>query len=540
MLLGFIAFTGAAHLLIRSSVHGLLLTWDSMAYLSTAENLAAGKGLRNYSYDFFEAWWPLFYPLILAFLNLIVDNIFEVSRFVNVVALGLIILLAGHWLSQYIRSSLLVICAAAMVTISHVMTQIASYAMTDTLFVLLTLLTLINIGLFLKNTPNRFQIGSLILSGFFASLAPVTRYIGVTVILTAAILILIDQKFPFSKRLKYATIYTFTSSMPFVVLLGMNKIVTGDYFGRRWAARYSLYDYLIEVRNMLIGIGETLPVLFYASEPTETWLYSNYILLMEAPNWVSYYLFLVVIFLIIFVSLLMLKIYLDHKDRPKLIAEIADKVRILLPVIVFILVYVISLSLILSRSRDWFNKDYRHLSPIYIPILILIMFFLDQLLRLRIQGLLMYVFRLFAGFLIVFSFIIHTNRAVQWNIGTTVIATRVHGQYVYEYSRNSPIIDYLNANPIKGEIFNNAGMNVLYQLTNIPAPVRYLPKGDVKSCLEWISLRSADSSTPTYIVYLIRDHLISDYCDPRELASQSQHLEMVIEKHDGVVYKIVP
>lgn len=521
LLLAFVAFIGSAHLLIRSSIHGLFLTWDSMTYLSTAENLAAGRGLRDYSYELFEAWWPPFYPILLALINLFDINVFEASRFVNIVAFGLISVLTGHWLSQYVKSNLLVIGAAVLIMISHIIAQIASFALTDTLFILLTLLALINIRSFLNQRNSAF----FVLSAVFASLAPITRYIGIAVIFTATILILIDQKSPLSRRLRYATIYTTFSSIPLIIVLVVNQIMTGHYAGQRWATGQTLSESLQQ-------IGYTLSVWFYASEPTETWLDSDYPLLLDPPSWVSYYLFMVTI-LGLLIGLLVFKTYMKYP--PDLIM---DRMRELLPVVVFPLVYTISLIISVPIAAGQ-PIDFRYLAPIYVPILILILFFLERLLRAKLKGW-MHATRLLVVILIIFSFIIHINSAVRWNVGTTAIAMRPQGQYVYGYSQNSPIIAYLKANPINGNIYNNGGMNVLYQLTSIPAPVRYIPEGDVEDCLDWIRSDLANSSTPTYIVYLIRDHLTRDYCDPRELAPQSQYLEIVIEKSDGVVYQIVP
>ena len=485
LLLALVAFMGSAHLLIRSSVHGLLLTWDSMAYLSTAENLAAGRGLRDYSYDFFEAWWPPFYPILLAFINLFGINVFEASRFVNIVAFGLISLLAGHWLSQYIKSGLLVIVAAVLIMISHIIAQIASFALADTLFILLTLLALTKMVLFLNQRDPTF----FALSALFASLAPVTRYIGITVILTAVILILVDQKLPIPKRLKYATTYTAVSSIPLVIVLGINQVITGHYAGRRWATGQTLSESLQQV-------GDTLSVWFYASEPTETWLDSDYPLILEPPGWVPYYISIVII-LGLFVGLLTFGNYMRyrHKNAPGLSAGIMDQMQDYYPVIVFPLVYTVFLIIFVPIAAGQ-SIDFRYLAPAYVPILILIFVSLERLLRAKLQGWL-HAIRIFAVILMIFSFTIHINSAVRWNIGTTAIAMKPQGQYVYGYSQNSPIIAYLNANSITGNIYNNGGMNVLYQLTSIPAPVRYIPEGDVEDCLDWISSDLANSSTPT-------------------------------------------
>ena len=523
-LLGLVAAIGAAHLLVRSSVHGLLFTWDSMAYLSTAENLAAGKGLRDYSYHLFEAWWPPFYPVLLASLNLFGVSVLEASRFVNIVVFGLIILLTGHWLSRYIKSSSLVIGAAVLIMASPIITQIASYALTDTLFVLLTILALLKIGAFL----NQKKINTFVLSAFFASLASITRYLGITVILTATILILIDRNFSISKRFKYATTYAVVSSVPLSIILGINQIRTGRYAGRRHSTEATLLESIQQV-------GDTLSLWFYASEPTKRWLISDYLFLLDPPGWVSSYLLATTISVLI-LGFFVLKSTLRFQSISNF--DTTDQIRELAPPLLFTLVYTASLIFLTPIATNQ-AIDFRYLAPVYVPILILIIFSLEQLLRAKVQGW-MHIVKLAATSLIVFSLMIHIDRAVRSNIGTTAIAMGLEGQYVYEYSPNSPIIGYLNSNPINGNIFNNAGMNVLYQLTDIPAPVRYIPEGDTEYCLDWVEsiADSTDSSDPTYIIYLDREHLVRSYCDPRELVSQSQYLIPIVEHTDGVVYEI--
>lgn len=524
--LGLVAAIGAAHLLVKSSVHGLLFTWDSMAYLSTAENLAAGKGLRNYSYQSFEAWWPPFYPILLAFLNLFGISVLEASRFVNIVVFGLIILLTGHWLSRYIKSSSLVIGAAVLIMISHIITQIASYALTDTLFILLTLLALLKIGAFLDQK----KVNPFVLSTFFASLASITRYLGITVILTATILILIDRDFSISKRLKYATIYAVVSSIPLSIVLGINQIRTGYYAGRRHSTGATLLESTQQV-------GDTLSLWFYASEPTKRWLISDYLFLSDPPSWVSSYLLATTI-LVLLLGFFVLKNTLRFHSMLNFNTK-KIQIRELAPPLLFTLVYTTSLIFLAPTATNQ-AIDFRYLAPVYVPILILIIFSLEQLLRAKVEGWMLHIVKLAATSLIVFSLMTHIDRAVRGNIGTTAIAMGLQGQYVYGYSQNSPIIGYLNSNPINGNIFNNAGMNVLYQLTDIPAPVRYIPEGDTEYCLDWVEsiASSTDSSGPTYIIYLEREHLVRNYCNPQELVSQSQYLIPIAEHTDGVVYKI--
>ena len=311
-----------------------------MAYLSTAESIAEGKGIRDYSQTNLVLYPPL-YPLLLAFIHSLGIDISSASRILNILFLGLIILLTGHCLSRYIKSRLLVVGTTVIVTTSYALNHVASQALSETSFILFTLLALIQIGAFMQEKTRR----TFAFSVFFTALAPITRYIGFTVIITAVVLLLINQSVPFIKRLRHATIHGIISSLPLAGLLIYNRSVTGSYTGDRYWTGQSLYGSLQE-------LVDALYVWFYYP------LYPN----IPSPAWLRYYLWTMAGLFLLVISII---IYNNFKqsDSKKVKSHLSINLFHILPFIVFILVYTISLLITVPRTVDQ-TIDSRYLSPV--------------------------------------------------------------------------------------------------------------------------------------------------------------------------------
>lgn len=552
-----IACLGSANLLIRSSSHGLMISHDSMHFLSAAENLAAGEGLRNYSFEPYVRW-PPFYPGVLALIDLFGVDVLDGSRFLNIVTIGLITLVTGHWLSRHIQSRILVVGAAVMVVVSYAINWVASFAWSETLFILLTLLALAKLGDFLNlENPKK----SLALSILFAGIATLTRYLGIAITVSAVVLILVNKKIPVGKRFRYSAIYSTVSVMPTVVALVYSRISFGHYTGR------SAWITDLPVSSSLREIGDALYIWVYALEPGS--------FILEPPSWMRFYLWMTGGMIVI--SLLSY-FYPGMKVGKKFSlyrSPRRDKnytsVSMILPFAVFSFAYILVLILVIPADVVIAPAygTYRYLAPLYVPILIVSIFLIDRFLktgfRRRTKA-----FKCILVVLLVFGGAVHFNRAVRWNLVTTARAlepsNRSHSyEYMgngYGYTRNSPIIKYLHSNPLDGEIFTNVVI-ALFFTTDIEPPVKRVPRGvehpgntyhldftddllrevarnDIEYCLGWVNhiAESAGSGEQRFIVYLTSDRLNNFGICPLELISRSEHLELVVEKSDGVVYRV--
>ena len=242
-----IAVLGAAHILVRTSTYGAAVEWDSVAYLSAAESLAAGDGLTRPGSGAFMLWPPLF-PMLLALLVPFGLEPVDSARFVNVLAFGLTIALAGFWLGRNLDSRLLALAGTVAVATAVPLCDIFSYVMTEPLFILFTLLALTGLESFLNRTDAAMP--ALALGAGWAALAAVTRYLGVVVILVGVLLVFLAptrRDLSAAARLKHAAVYGAISSFPLALVLAHNWSVSGTLAGDRIGSGQSLFDSLGQV-----------------------------------------------------------------------------------------------------------------------------------------------------------------------------------------------------------------------------------------------------------------------------------------------------
>ena len=533
--IGLVAFLVAAHLLIRSSYHGLFFSPDSVEYLSTAENLTVGKGLRTYSYDFFF-WWPPLYPLLLAFLSQLGIEVQDASRVVNIVTSGLIVIVTGYWLNRYIRSRLLVIGAVIIISAGHITNLVALFVLSETFFILLLLLALVYMDKFFNQ---QFPIKSLIISAFFALLASITRHAGIAVIITAIFLIILDWRLSIIRKLRYTIVYIVISLIPVLIRLAYSRFsVNYRISGRLDMAGFTPFRHLKSIIEMLY-------IWFFLPEPgnihslvniVEIWVQiERYVVNIRPPTWVVYYLWVVASVIILWIL-----ISIGIRNRLQLIKpppSIWHPIHIK-PLLIPTSFTVIYLLVILAPFRGNLHINYRYISPIYIPIFICIILVFEQIYRkenLRRA----IVTKIALATLLILGCIVHIDRVLRWNISITAKTLEYsnYQPYLQGYGPNSPIIEYLNSNTIDGNILANH-IPVIYRMTNLPPPVRHL------NCSYW-SNDSAEIGEGDlehdYIILLTKTSTYDTYCDLRAMALQQyqqQQLDLVVEYTDGVVYKV--
>ena len=446
-----------------------------------------------------------------------------------------------------------------MIVISYAINWVASFAWYEIMFIFLSLISLIQLSAFLNQEK---PMKAFALSVLFASLATFTRYLGIAIAVTAVILILAEKRLPVYRRFIYSAIYGTLSVTPTAAALVYSRVSVGHYTGR------SLLITDLPLPDTLREIGDTLYIWFYSLESGQ--------LTLEPPSWVAIYLWLIAGVILLSLSVwLYFRIWSKQKDiislrTPKLGKNHA-RLSIFLPFVVYPFVFLMILFLVIPSdvvSHSAYGT-HRYLSLIYIPILISAAFLLERFLDTEFQGriaLLKYALIV----LLIFGSVVHINRAVRWNIATTARAlepsTRSHAfEYMrngYGYTPSSPVMKYLRSNPLDGDIYTNQVIAIFFA-TNIPAPVKRVPRSieqpghpfhldlttdplretarsDIEYCPGWVEYiaESVASDQKQYIVYLTSDRFNNYGNCPVELISRSEHLTLVVEKPDGVVYRI--
>ncbi len=223
LLLVGLALLGGLLILLREINYGAVVSWDSVTYMSTAENTAAGRWFITFYYGKPLINWPPMYPLLMAPIVLLGFDVHGSAGFVNAAAFTLTVLFSALWLRRHLDSRLIVVWGTLAVMVSIPLTNLAASALSEPTFILFALLALIQTEKFLSGGSR----SSLTWAAVFTALACLTRYMGVAV-LAAVVLLLLFQRntAPREKAVRIA-VYSLISAAPVCLWLLRNVLITG-------------------------------------------------------------------------------------------------------------------------------------------------------------------------------------------------------------------------------------------------------------------------------------------------------------------------
>ena len=186
---------------------------DSAEYIISAKNLIAGNGLGIYSpsNNFMQlSLHPPFYSFLLTpFLAFNLD-IFIVIKWLNIFLFTGTILVLGFGIYQITRSSILALSVAILFLVSPAMVNNFNGAMTEPTFIFLTIANLICLNIYLKQKKKWvfwLAIGA-------ASLATLTRYIGLVSIFMGFLMLLLFAEHTWKKRITTSLLYLVATAIP--------------------------------------------------------------------------------------------------------------------------------------------------------------------------------------------------------------------------------------------------------------------------------------------------------------------------------------
>ena len=342
------AVVGAALVLAREVAYGVALTWDSVEYVSVARNLLAGEGFTRFFGGHYRAFPPL-YPALLAGASLGVFDPLTVAGPVNAVLFGATVFVAGWWLWRRLESRLLALWGCAAVALAWPLTRMASWAMSETAFILLALLALIQTEKFLEGGRR----SALVAAAALTALACLTRYLGVSVCLAIALLLIFSRGAAPAEKARNLTVYAAVSLLPLCLWLWRTRLLTGTLAGERGRVFYPLPEILDGAFYELAqwaaqGLPLTLAVVsLLAAGLAATWGFVQARPHLSPRDWRSFSVFGG-----------------------------------------FALVYVAFLTLAMMSGATWSGFQARFLAPIYIPLLLAAALALERSFRgLRTDGL---------------------------------------------------------------------------------------------------------------------------------------------------------
>lgn len=183
--------------LLAISRYGPGLTADSVHYVATARNVMAGHGFESIGSRAYTSWPPAM-PVTLGLLTLTGRDLVWSAGVLNAVAAGATVVVAGLWILGIVRRRWLAVAGALLVATSQPLLYVSKHLWSEPLFILFAALSLWCLGRYLTSASWRL----LFVTAILVSLACLTRYLGVTLIGTGALLILLLLRAPLGSTLR--------------------------------------------------------------------------------------------------------------------------------------------------------------------------------------------------------------------------------------------------------------------------------------------------------------------------------------------------
>ena len=359
MLLAALSALGVALVMAREITYGVGLEFDSIVYIAGARNLLAGEGYSDISGSP-VTWWPPLYSLLLATASLGAWDPLDVAGPVNAAVFGLTIFTVGRYLRQRLVSRFLVVWACLAVTLSVPLADMASWAMSDPLFILLTTLALVRIDQFLTDG----KTSSLVWAAVFSALAWLTRNMGVVLPVLVGLLLLFQPGTPLIRRARRIAVFSLIAALPMALWVVQTHLLTGYAFDR-----YALADDRWTDHTVSILLRQALDGLY------EHWLYLD----QDMALWPSFEFLPAASALLLVVALLLASV-------GWIFARISHERHITLLTGAhyvfggFAVVYFVLLITALRLEYGFHGVSVRYLAPLYIPLLVAAVVVLDRLL----------------------------------------------------------------------------------------------------------------------------------------------------------------
>jgi hypothetical protein len=476
---------------LSTSLYGVGMTTVSGDYVSAARSLVAGEGFVQHDGRAYIEYPPL-YPVALAAFGWAGMDPQDGARWFNALCLGLLVFFGSRWLQRFLASGLFATLGGLALLVSVPLLDMSISAFPETLFMLLVLLALWSATRY----AGRGRGLDLTAAVVFCALACLTRYMGVTVIFAAAVIVLFRRSERARERVGSALLLAALSILPTLIWLVRNAAITGSAAGNRGASDFTL----------LQNLGYMLHVL------------SVWILPERIPNVAR-------VGVVVVLALAVVVWLVDRRrgDEPRR----AEVYAMAFFAAVYVGATVVALSLV---ALDRMNT--RYLIPAYVP-LALVLFAAADSLAARVRGRAV----LASVSLVLFLWVLLNGRYD----ARKVSESRARGAAGYSTAawHNDAMIEALRAHPLSGLVYSNDAYAVDI-LTGIPArpsprKYRFNSRTSTTNDIERFAA-TVDSAGSVSLVWL--DRVQRDYLYSQEDLASRFHLEVADSTTDGRVYRV--
>ena len=233
---------------LATAKYGAGVASDSTKYLSVAQSLMDGKGLFDHR-GFPLLSWPPLYSIVLAGLSLLSrQDVFLVAWYLNVFLLGLNLLLSGVLFYRVFSEKLLYAYLANLfILLSLPSLRIHSVVSSDPLYLTMVLIFLLSVKSYIIERSTLAFAGMVVLS----ALAPLQRYVGPSIGVTAGIIILVENRNSPRIFWRDGFVLGLISILPIAWWLGIHNIMT---YGTLWGIEQPPVDVFMNAKLGLIKI----------------------------------------------------------------------------------------------------------------------------------------------------------------------------------------------------------------------------------------------------------------------------------------------
>lgn len=227
LLLGMFCLLGIFLVLLCTSKHGINLEIDGIQQICNADAYADYSHRKALVFLYLLHQQPLF-PIIISLGHFIQMAPEEIARLFNAFLFGLNGFLAGLIVGNVFRSYLAALLGGLLVLILPDMVAIHLMCMAEPLFICLMLSWIL---LFIRYLGS-LRVSILIVGAIFVALALMTRYAGIPVVVAGVIGIFCLTQQLFLQKIRHAIIFILISSVPYAMLLTLNRCVSGQMNAR--------------------------------------------------------------------------------------------------------------------------------------------------------------------------------------------------------------------------------------------------------------------------------------------------------------------
>jgi len=231
-----------------TSKYGPGVSADAAKYLSISENLLAGQGFFDHTGRPL-LWWPPLYPLAIAGVSAVtgLDVVFA-GGWLNIFLFPLNIFLHGAFLYYAFRDKPLYLYLGGLFMLTSDMAiRIHANISSEPLFVTFSMIFLIASMDYLQTRSRRAFWWMVAMS----ALAPLQRYLGVSLIAAGGLFILYAHRDKFWRGVSEAILFGLLSILPIALWIGFHNI---GQFGSFWGVTGSIVNPLENLRLSLAKI----------------------------------------------------------------------------------------------------------------------------------------------------------------------------------------------------------------------------------------------------------------------------------------------